>query len=464
LAFALRHACEHGLGRVVVAVPCTSITDQTAREYRRILGEGAVVEHHSQVEITEAESDAPEAVRERLATENWAAPVIVTTTVQLFESMFAERPGKVRKLHNLAGATIVLDEVQTLPSALLEATLDGLQTLAREYKSSIVFCTATQPAFEAIPCLRDFGDLAVREMVPGYAAHFAALRRVEYEVRAEPLGWDDLANEVGAQRQALVIVNTRRDAMALLDGLEGDGHVFHLSTLLCGAHRRRVLNGISRRLKMGIAVRAICTQVVEAGVDLDFPVVYRAIGPLDRIVQAAGRCNREGKLEGGGRVIIFQPREGGAPRGTYQKGMEQAKLLIEREGAAGLHEPDVYREYFERLFSYEDLDAKKVQVCRRELDYPETARRYRFMEESVPAVVSYGEAEARLADWQRGPSRERWQKLQLYVVNFMVWEAKRLEAEGWLQQLSEGLYYWLGKYDRVRGVVADARDPSDLIQ
>lgn len=464
LAFALRHACRHGLGRVVVAVPYTSITDQTAREYRAIVGEDAVVEHHSQVKVGDAESEEPQAVRARLATENWAAPVIVTTTVQLFESMFGDRPGKVRKLHNLAGATIILDEVQTLPTGLLETTLDGLETLAREYGSSIMFSTATQPAFEAIPCLRDFGNLAVREIVPGYGAHFEVLRRVEYEVRKEPLGWNDLADEVREQRQVLVIVNTRRDAMALLDALGGERHVQHLSTLLCGSHRRRVLDGISRRLKMGIPVRAICTQVVEAGVDLDFPVVYRAIGPLDRIVQAAGRCNREGRLEGSGRVIIFQPREGGAPRGTYQKGMEQAKLLIEREGAAGLHEPAVYREYFEGLFSYEDLDAKKVQACRRDLDYPETARRYRFMDESVPAVVPYGEAEARLADWERGPSREKWQKLQPYVVNFFLWEAQRLESEGWLQPLGDGLYYWLGRYDRVRGVVADARDPSDLIQ
>jgi CRISPR-associated endonuclease/helicase Cas3 len=467
LAFGLSHALTHDLRRVIFAVPYTSITDQTAREYRKILGDGSVLEHHSQVaQGGDAESQSTEDVRHRLSTENWDAPIIVTTTVQLFESMFANRPGKIRKLHNLARSVIVLDEVQTLPVELLETVLDGLRTLVLEYGCSVVLCTATQPAYERIPHLSRLGGLDPQEIVPEYPRHFEALRyRVRYELCSEPLSWTDLAAEVGARdkSQVLVVLNSRRDAMALLDALGDTPELVHLSTLLCGAHRRRVLSDIESRLKNGGGVRAICTQVVECGVDLDFPVVYRAMGPLDRIVQVAGRCNRGGTRPVPGRVTIFKPRDGAMPRGTYSAATEMARYLLARDGADALYDPRLYAEYFERVFSNANLDAKGVQELRRALDFPETANRFRFIEPTVSVVVQYGEAEARLREWQFAPSRAAWRALQPYVVSLFFWQALGFEKEGFLELLDTGLYRWLGRYDRIRGTVPDAVDPSDLI-
>jgi CRISPR-associated endonuclease/helicase Cas3 len=464
LAFGLVHALNHGLRRVVFAVPYTSITDQTAREYRSIFGDDAVLEHHSQMEQPEAdESQSRNAVRHRLSTENWDAPIIVTTTVQLFESMFARRPGKIRKLHNLAKSVFVLDEVQTLPVELLETTLDGLRTLVAEYGCTVVLCTATQPAYERTPVLSRLGNVEPREIVPQYPRHFKDLEsRVVYILRSAPLSWSDLATEIRGEGQVLVVLNARRDAITLLDALGDAADVVHLSTLLCGAHRRHVLSDIESRLRGG-RVRAICTQVVEAGVDLDFPLVYRAMGPLDRIVQVAGRCNRHGTRPEQGRVIVFDPREGSMPRGTYQAGTRVAERLLARDGPAGLCDPKLYTEYFELVFSNADLDARNIQEFRRALDYPETADRFRFIPPTVSAVVPYGEAEAKLREWEIAPSRRAWRGLQPYVVNLFLWQVHGFERDGFLELLDTGLYRWLGRYDLIRGIVPDAVDPSDLI-
>jgi CRISPR-associated endonuclease/helicase Cas3 len=464
LAFGLQHALSHGLRRIVFAIPYTSITDQTAREYRRILGEEAILEHHSQMATDDGESQSAGAVRQRLSTENWDAPIVVTTTVQLFESMFAKRTGRVRKLHNLAKAVIVLDEVQTLPVELLETVLDGLRTLVQEYSCSVVLCTATQPCFERTPQLSRLGDFRPVEIVPEYSRHFEALRwRVKYFVRTEPLSWEALASEIRDEPQVLVVLNSRRDAMALLDALGDVEGVVHLSTLLCGAHRRRVLADIDSRLKRGVAVRAVCTQVVEAGVDLDFPVVYRAMGPLDRIVQVAGRCNRGGTRPEPGRVVIFEPRDGSTPRGTYSAATVTTRFLLTPSRQANLNDPKLYQEYFERVYSDADLDKRNIQELRRALDFPETANQFRFIEPTVSAVVKYGEAELRLRQWQFSPSRRAWRSLQPYVVNLFSWQAIGFANEGFLELLDTGLYRWLGRYDEIRGIVPDAMDPSDLI-
>jgi CRISPR-associated endonuclease/helicase Cas3 len=469
LAFGLQHCMTHpGLRRVIFAVPYTSITDQTAREYRRILGDGAILEHHSQMaepEQSETESQTARAVRQRLSAENWDAPIIVTTTVQLFESMFAKRPGKIRKLHNIADSVIVLDEHQTLPVELLETALDGLRTLVLEYGCTVVLCSATQPRYERIPHLSHLG-LDAQEIVPEYPRHFEVLRsRVGYNLRGGPLSWKDLAAELRdlRQAQALVVLNSRRDAMALLDAMGDAKDVVHLSTLLCGAHRREVLSKIESRLKDGEDIRAICTQVVECGVDIDFPVVYRAMGPLDRIVQVAGRCNRKGTRPDAGRVIIFEPLDGAMPRGTYLAGTIETKFLLGRGGPSALHNPNFCAEYFDRLFANADLEKRGIQALRVALDYPETADRFHFIEPTVSAVVPYGDSEAKLRQWQAFPSRDAWRALQPFVVNLFSWQAENFAKEGFLDPLDKDFYRWLGRYDQVRGIVPGALDPSDLI-
>ena len=464
LAFALKHALTQGLQRIVVAIPYTSIIDQTAEVYRGIVGEEAVLEHHSAYEPPLGEEQGEAVLRQRLATENWDAPLVVTTTVQLFESLFANRPSKMRKIHRLARSVILLDEVQTLPPGLLEPTLEALRLLATPvekggYGATVVLSTATQPAFQAIPT---FKELPIREIVPNYPEHFARLQRVAYERIEDPLSWEELAEKVRKRCQIMVVLNTRRDALALLSALRGDPDTFHLSTLLCPAHRREILQEVRERLREGKPVRLVSTQVVEAGVDLDFPEVWRAVGPLDRVVQAAGRCNREGRLAQG-RVVLFWPREGTSPRGPYRVGIEKARLLLTQNPPERLHDPQLYEAYFRELFTTVETDAKEIQNYRKGLDYPEVAQRYRLIpEDTVPVVVPYGEWRERLEDFQSAPSMERWRRLQPYVVGLFRHQVKAFRefldpVEGW------DVYVWRGRYDPKRGLVADYDDPSDLV-
>jgi CRISPR-associated endonuclease/helicase Cas3 len=467
LAFALRHAAENQMDRVIVAIPFTSIIDQTAKEYRKILGADVVLEHHSQVNVPANENQDIAQISLRLASENWDTPLIVTTTVQLFESLLSNKPGKVRKLHNLARSVILIDEVQALPPELLTPTLEVLSELVERYGVSVILSTATQPAFEESRYLEPFREVKVEEIIPFDLCkqHFAELgERVVYQRKEEPLSWQELAEEISDMNQVMVILNTRKDALSLIDELRDADNVFHLSTLLHGAHRKLILREIKKRLKHGLPVKLISTQVVEAGVDIDFPIVYRAIGPLDRIVQAAGRCNREGKLsqEQRGRVVIFEPSEGRSPRGPYKTGLEKAKLLLMQYDISELHNPELYREYFEKLFADVDTDKKKIQTYREALDYPKVDSEYRLIERStVPVLIDCDSATKRLKEWKRQPCRRTWQRLQPLLVNMFDYEVQKLKAEGWLEPISDGFYRSFGLYDRL---IPAIYDPSDLIQ
>ncbi|OPY66904.1 MAG: helicase Cas3 [Syntrophorhabdaceae bacterium PtaU1.Bin034] len=474
LAFALKHAlANEGFKGVIVAIPYTSIIDQTVQVYRNILGDDAVLEHHSALEITDDEEDDRDELllRRKLATENWDARLIVTTTVQLFESLFSNRPSKVRKLHRLARAVIILDEVQTLPIGLLRPTLDALRVLATPveqggYGSTIVLCTATQPAYEDSRWLEGLRGMPITEIVPQYPEHFAKLKRVKYIRCRNPLSWEVLAAKVARLPQALVILNTRRDALALIAAMGDTSDVYHLSTLLCAAHRKNILDEVKGRLNPDNPqpVRLISTQVVEAGVDFDFPVVFRAIGPLDRLIQAGGRCNRENRLRRG-IVVIFDPEEGKAPGGPYKAGLEKARLLLRENSAQRLHDPDLCRVYFKELFDAfreKGLDNKDIQSYREVLDYPEVAGRYRLIDkDTVPVVVRYGDGLARLAAWEATPGYKTWSGLQPYVVNLYEHEVR--EKYDWLDLRTKKVYAWVGSYDEKVGIMDGYNDPADLI-
>ena len=469
LGFALQHilANRSQLRRVIVAIPYTSIIDQTAREYRRILGHDAVLEHHSQVPISDSESQTQEQVRLRLASENWDAPVIVTTNVQLFESLFSNKTGKTRKLHNIAGSVIIFDEVQTLPVGMLTPALDVLQTLVKQYGVSVVLSSATQPAFHNI------SGIVPTDIIPKsrFEHHFKTLARVDYVRHKEKLSWAELATELrnSERNQVMTILNSRKDALSLLNELQGTSGLFHLSTLLCGWHRKAILRLVRRRLRYGLPVLLVSTQVVEAGVDIDFPEVWRALGPLDRIVQAAGRCNREGKMCNGsmpinGRVVIFEPSDGRMPKGEYKAGFGLADYLLSQHPPEKLHDPALHEDYFKRLYAGRNLDENDVQPYREALNFPETAERFRLIsEDTVLVVVEYAQGARRLADWKNRKSRATWRRLQAYTVSLQRREADRLCAESWLEPLSEGLYRWVGKYDRIRGLAEANYDPADLI-
>lgn len=473
LGFALRHAVKWHMDRVIVAIPYTSIIDQTAREYRKILGHDAVLEHHSQVNAPADESQNMQQIRLKLACENWATPLVVTTTVQLFESLFSNHPGKVRKLHNLAKSVILIDEVQALPPELLTPTLDVLKELTARYGVSVILCTATQPEYETLPNSA-WNDVQVTDIVPKevYIKHFEELKRVEY-CYLPPITWHDLASTIKDSAnsncpQVLVILNTRKDALALMDEIGKDDSIFHLSTLLCGAHRKMILHKVRQRLKKGLPVKLISTQVIEAGVDIDFPVVYRAVGPLDRIVQAAGRCNREGKFsKDASKVFIFEPAEGRIPRGPYKTGLEKTKLLFVDHAPEELHNTELHKKYFSLLFDQHsgvNCDRKLIQDDRRRLDYPAVAQKYKMIDQDTsPVVIPCKVAEKRLKAWQRSPTRRTWQRLQPLVVNVYNHEIRNMQINSELETITEGLYLARGKYDRLRGLIPAIYDPSDLI-
>lgn len=483
MAFALRHAVEHGMDRVIVAAPYTSIIDQTAHVYRDIFGDEAVLEHHSAVQRdwkpggdpSEAERLHEKRTRARLAAQNWAAPLVVTTTVQLLQSLFADRTSRCRKLHNISRSVILLDEVQTLPAGLLAPIVSVLGELVRRYGASVVLCTATQPALDgSTPYLEGFesvGDIVPREKA---AAHFQSLRRVTYEIPEEEWTWKELAGRVEEEAEngsALVVLNARKDALAVLDALGDDRlDLFHLSTLLCGAHRRDVLEEVRRRLKEGEPCLLVSTQVVEAGVDLDFPVVFRALGPLDRIVQAAGRCNREGLMVDGGRVFIFRPREGRMPRGEYASAFDQTKVLLKQQ--PDLHDPEVFREYFSQLYQVISTDREGIQEIRKRYDYPEVARKFRMIEDdTTPVIVQYTERDpererdrVRMLDRIRGmgtllPGDHR--RLQPYTVGLRSRELSQFESS--TEDLTEDVKLWIGSYNKLRGISAANYDPADLV-
>ncbi|HLZ22739.1 MAG TPA: CRISPR-associated helicase Cas3' [Ktedonobacterales bacterium] len=460
LGFALAHARRYGMHRVIYAIPYTSIIEQTADVFRRVLADDrAVLEHHSAVAApSDPDNPTPQEVWRRLAAENWDAPLVVTTTVQVFESLLARSTSACRKLHNLARSVIILDEAQMLPTHLLETTLDVLRQLVARYGATVVICTATQPALDENPAFK--GLPQVREIVLEAAELFAQLKRVDYEwpQPGEQWTWEQAAEAMRESAQVLAVVNTRADAAALLEALD-DPNALHLSTRMCGAHRRAVLEQVRERLVNGKPCRLVATQLIEAGVDVDFPLVLRALGPLDRIVQAAGRCNREGKLASGlGRVRIFVPEGLHLPPGSYRTGTELTAGALAKQ--ADLHDPTVYTSYFQELYRHVPLDEKHVQDVRKILDYPAVAERFRMIEEDTkPVVVRYGEANQRkkiedtVAQLRggRGRAREHLRALQPYIVGLRERELQQAIPTGQAEEVVPGLWEWRGKYDTERG-------------
>ncbi|WP_275408584.1 CRISPR-associated endonuclease Cas3'' [Actinocatenispora rupis] len=314
--FALRHAAQHGLRRVVMAVPFLTITEQNAAVLRGLLDGAApapvVLEHHSGVDLDAAGRQA------RLASENWDAPVVVTTFVRLFESLLGRKPSVVRRLHRLARSVIVLDEVQALPATMLLPILDVLRILVQHFGVTVLLCSATQPDFWH---LSPFRQLPATDVVPDLAALPPGRQRTRFRWRTQgDLTLADVAAETASGGSVLVVVNTTADARTVFDawsGMPGVDSVWHLSTRMCPEHRRRVLVEVRRRLSCGLPVRLVATQLIEAGVDVDFPVVWRAFAPADSHVQVAGRADREGTLADGGEVVIFSAVDASQPP-TYR--------------------------------------------------------------------------------------------------------------------------------------------------
>ncbi|OQY11855.1 MAG: hypothetical protein B6I30_05995 [Desulfobacteraceae bacterium 4572_187] len=352
LAFAIKHALKYNLKRIIYVIPYTSIIEQNAAVFRDILGENAVLEHHSNFEPDEEDH------RSRLASENWDAPVIVTTNVQFFESLYRSRSSRCRKIHNIAGSVVILDEAQMLPVPLLKPCLEVLKELSSSYRTSIVLCTATQPALSTTETFKE-GLEGVREIVSDPGKLYIDFKRVHIE-KLPLISDDELAKRLKKYRQVLCIVNTRGHARCIFERIrDGKEGCYHLSALMCSEHRTATLNKIRSALLDGSPCRVVSTQLVEAGVDIDFPVVFRSAAGIDSIAQAAGRCNREGKLLEGGRVFVFSP-EDGLPPGHFRQTAQTAEGVMRRHD--DFLSLEAVTEYFRTLYwmKGEKLDEYRI--------------------------------------------------------------------------------------------------------
>lgn len=481
LSFALEHAHRHGLRRVVVVIPFTSIIEQTAAVYREALRtEEDVLEHHASFNWDRPEPETRDA-RDKLrrAAENWNAPVVVTTAVQFFESLFAARTSRCRKLHNLAGAVIVVDEAQMMPLGLLRPCMAALEELALNYGASVVLCTATQPALRVQDGFKAGLDIgAERELAPDPLRLYAALKRVRVERLAAPVEDAAIAARFTEQPQMLCIANTRRHARALFEAVRHLPGAVHLSTLMCARHRSAVLAEVRARLAAGEPVRICSTSVLEAGVDISLPEVWRAAAGLDSIAQAAGRCNRNAEIAEG-RVVVFEPADPACKAAPeLRTAWDAARDVLPRhDDPLGL---EAVRDYFRTLYwsrGPEALDALEVDGTRgvlaaiaaraKGLDFPfrSIAEGFRFIEETMqPVVIPFdAQAEADLAALAAmdKPAGALLRRLQPCVVSM----PRRLRA-AWLAQgalapvndaLGDGLLRLANEalYDKVCGLDLD---------
>lgn len=466
-AFALAHAARHGMSRVVVAVPFLSITEQNAAVYRRLLGDEHVIEHHSGLAPSEGDGSH---TRAKYGVENWDSPFVITTTVQLFESLFSNRPSKTRKLHRLANAVIILDEIQAIPNHVLPVILDGLRILQQRFGATIVLSSATQPTWDLLAPWRG-AALEVRDIVADPPKLYAGLRRSTIDW-AEHATLDAVADALAAEDQVMMVVNTTgnaRDLARLVRDREADG-VLHLSTRMHPAHRRAVLADVRRRLDAALPVRLVTTQLVEAGVDLDFPVVMRAMAPAENLSQARGRCNREGRRPSGRFVVINCPDL--KELESYRTGALRARQHF-KERRADLDDPRVMREYFKDVYETLGIDefqhAQRIQDERRMFRYADVARLFKMIEdEATPVVVgSAPEAAAVLEDLlasmehNGAPPPERFRRLQDYTVSLPTNVAQ--QAAGSLREEIPGVSVWRGPYDPLTGVTIESDSPQDSV-
>lgn len=452
LAFALDHAIRHGLQRVIFVIPFTSIVEQNAAVFRRALGdlgESAVLEHHSAfVQPPPTRDDAERYQSQeklKLAMENWDAPIVVTTAVQFFESLFAARPSQCRKLHNIAGSVVILDEAQTLPLKLLRPAVAAIDELARNYRSSVVLCTATQPALKAPEFVG--GLEGVRELAPEPPQLFRKLERVRVR-HVRELDDAGLAAHMRAQEQVLCIVNNRRHARAVFQSMADLPGARHLTTLMCASHRSKVLAEVREALKSGRPCRLVSTSLIEAGVDVDFPLVLRAEAGLDSIAQAAGRCNREGRRDAAAsEVLVFSTANPDWAPPPELKQFAQAAATVMSSHAADPLCPAAIEAYFRELYWQKGesaLDGGGLLGLLRSsrldsLPLETLATRFRMIDSvQMPVIVPYDDTARdalkalRYADKSGGLAR----RLQPYLVQLPRQGFEALRKSGAVQPVA----------------------------
>lgn len=468
LLWAMKHVIKNGQKRIIIAIPYTSIIVQTADTLRKIFGDENVLEHHSNVDIErdDKKDEMYNLLQERLklATENWDYPIIVTTNVQLFESMFSNKPSKCRKLHNIVNSVIILDEVQTLPTDFLQPIVDSLKTYNKLFGVSVLFTTASQPVLSGTiegsnPRATFEGIEKVTEIIPkGFRLH-DRLRRVRLEIDNEGRTYDEVATMLCRHKRVLCIVNTRKDARELYRRLPQEGITLHLSKMMCPDHINETITKIKDSLKdeNNEIIRVVSTQLVEAGVDIDFPVVYRQEAGLDSVLQAAGRCNREGKNKICTTHVFSLSKEHSLPRGSIQQA-NNARLNMANVG--DWFAPSSMTEYFEqRYHQCETFDKQDMNSYLYQLYFAEAAKKFKLIEDTgVNVIICWKNSMDLVQELsQSGPSYLLMKKLSKYTVHVKSKDFDELRKIGVIRNLIGDIYVveYKEQYDEHIGLRID---------
>ena len=484
MAWALEMAIRNHHDRIIYVIPYTSIITQTAMVFREIFGEENILEHHSEVVVEqqgEGDSGDDQMSRLKFLTENWDAPIILTTNVQFFESLFASKPAKCRKVHSIANSVIVMDEVQALPEGFLSPILSAIDTLSEAFHCSILCCSATQPVYDEDLNSPDDGSdyytpLDTRgDLVPREAKYFVPFDRVDYHLEPQTVTSQELAERLAAEHSVLCVVNSRKDAGQVyrtlrdLPKVKAD-EVIHLSRSMCSAHLRRAIETIKERMREGKTTKVISTQLIEAGVDLDFPCVWRAHSGLGSIIQAGGRCNREGKMEQRGQVFVFSLTDGSRPFGNIARGYNATKMLLHNLSNKITDPTDLeviakyYRLYFEDIpdFDTEGI-GKDLTDDPEDINFESAAERFKLIDDegTFPVIVPYMEEGKELVRKIRSHeilSREDYHRMQEYSVSLRQGDYTTLLGHGNIEQIPWGEDFISALvddncYDSVAGVV-----------
>lgn len=472
LAWALRHAQYNKYKRIIIVLPYISIIDQTAQELKRIFGEKWVLEHHSSYNENSADNEScdPTQKRKQLACENWNYPIIVTTTVQFFESFFSSRPSKCRKLHNVSDAVVIFDEVQSLPKEVILPTLQMLKDVQVVMNSSFLFCTATQPAFETRE--KFDGITAICPLVEEPAILFEKTKRVEYHLldNLASVDYGRLSEAViDCNASTLVIFNTKKAALEFHDSIKNIGNWenrYHLSTAMCPLHRKAVIGKIREDLHAKKKIFVVSTQLIEAGVDFDFPVLFRAMAPLEGIIQSAGRCNREGSLVGYGNVYLFKLQDGGMPDKTYAACAGFAEELIKAD-IDQLYKHDIFERYYSHVIDlYVEPDKYGINDSRKDFNFKVVNDSYRIIQNASEGLFIYNFSEQSrklLHSLQHKEflGRSDYRKMQAYTVQ--VYENFIFKNAAAIETMPQGFKIWHGNYDRATGISVMPVDADNYV-
>lgn len=468
LAFALKHAIKYKKQRIIYIIPYTSIIEQTADIFRNILGNGNVIEHHMNVDYDDNDKKEDDGLnRKKLATENWDAPVIVTTNVQFFESLFAAKTSRCRKVHNIANSVLIFDEAQMLPEPYLRPCIRSIGELAANYRCTAVLCTATQPSLETY--FSRIGEgLKVREICPDTQGLYEFFRRAAYRFM-DVDSLESLAVQLKEHEQVLCVTNSKKDARDLYQMMSGDG-CYHLSTFMYPAHRRHVLSIIRQRLQDGLPCQVISTSLIQAGVDVDFPVVYREIAGLDSIIQTGGRCNREGKQRTEDSIVYIYDLHKPMNRipAFVRRPIEITQTVV--KDYDDIASAESIKAYFDRLhytIGEDQLDSKDI-LKRLEINNPaftEIAKDFKLIEEdSRPVFIPIdGDLDNQkiLVQLRAGiRSRSIFRKANQYIVSVYKNQFEKLCETGKLDALDSELYVLNDPagYDSDTGLVVNMED------